>query len=148
MTRLPGGPLSRTALIHLDASDPLGPFRDRFELPAGLVYLDGNSLGARPKSVLETAERVLRDEWGRDLIKSWNTAGWFELPSRLGDKLARLIGAGLGSVVVTDTTSANLFKVLAVALKLQPERRVIVSERGNFPTDLYIAQGLARFLEA
>jgi kynureninase len=130
-----------------DAADPLATFRDRFDLPEGVVYLDGNSLGARPRDALAIAERVLRDEWGHDLIRSWNSAGWFELPRRLGDKLAGLVGALPGEVVVTDTTSSNLFKVLAAALELRPGRRVIVSERDNFPTDLYIAQGLARLID-
>ncbi len=145
-------PLTRADLVNLDAADPLAAFRDGFDLPAGIVYLDGNSLGARPRRALAIAERVLREEWGNGLIKSWNTglntAGWFDLPGRLGDKLAQLIGAAKGTVVVTDTTSINLFKTLAVALKMRPRRRVIVSERENFPTDLYIAQGLARFLAA
>ncbi len=137
---------TRASLAGQDVTDPLADFRGQFDLPEGILYLDGNSLGARPKAALAAAGRVLGPEWGHDLIKSWNTAGWFELPGRLGDKIAELIGAGKDTVVATDTTSANLFKVLAVALKLRPERRVIVSERENFPTDLYIAQGLSRFL--
>lgn len=135
-------------LARQDDADPLSSFRNAFDLPAGILYLDGNSLGARPKRALAVAARVLGQEWGHDLIKSWNTAGWFELPGRLGDKIARLVGAAPRTVVVTDTTSTNLFKVMAVALKLQSERRIIVSERTNFPTDLYIAQGLSRFLGA
>ena len=141
-------PLTRAACEALDAGDPLAAFRSEFDLPGGVNYLDGNSLGARPKAALAIAERVLRAEWGDGLIRSWNAAGWFDLPRTLGDKLAGLIGAAPGEVVVTDTTSANLFKVLAAALALQPGRRTIVSERENFPTDLYIAQGLARLLDA
>src|SRR3954469_23122333 len=136
-------PITRSALAEEDITDPLAGFRGQFDLPDAILYLDGNSLGARPKAALAAAERVLGPEWGRDLIKSWNTAGWFELPGRLGDKIADLIGAAQNTVVATVTTSANLFKVLAVALKLRPQRRVIVSERENFPTDLYIAQGLS-----
>lgn len=131
----------------LDAVDPLRQFRDAFILPPGVIYLDGNSLGARPRGALEIAQRVIEQEWGHDLIRSWNTAGWFDLPSRLGNKLARLIGAGDDEVVITDTISINLFKVLAGALKMRPGRQVIVSERENFPTDLYMAQGLAQLLE-
>jgi kynureninase len=131
----------------LDRSDPLASFREAFALPKGVIYLDGNSLGARPKAALEVAQRVVLQEWGQDLIRSWNTAGWFELPSRLGDKLARLIGAQPGEVVVTDTTSINLFKVLAAALKLRSKRRTIISERANFPTDLYMAQGLGQLID-
>ena len=142
----PAAPLNRAALAALDATDPLADFRTEFDLPEDVIYLDGNSLGARPRRAIQIAERVLRAEWGRKLITSWNTAGWFDLPRVLGDKLAGLIGAAAGEVVVTDTTSANLFKVLAAALELRPGRKVIVSERENFPTDLYIAQGLSRLL--
>jgi kynureninase len=140
--------MSQTTPSDKDRADPLRGFRERFQLPDGIVYLDGNSLGALPHEARAIAQRVIDREWGQDLIASWNSAGWFELPGRLGDKIARLVGAEQGTVVCTDTTSANLFKVLAVALKLRPGRKVIVSERGNFPTDLYIAQGLTRFLDA
>jgi kynureninase len=142
---------SRADCAALDAQDPLSVLRDRFELPEGVIYLDGNSLGARPRASLARAHEVVAMEWGQDLIKSWNTAGWFELPKRLGDRLAPIIGARPGEVVVTDTTSLNLFKALAAALDIQrkkaPERKVIVTERSNFPTDIYIADGLARWLE-
>jgi kynureninase len=135
-----------------DQQDPLAPLREQFVLPAGVVYLDGNSLGAAPKAALQRAQAVINQEWAQGLIRSWNTAGWFEMPQRLGDKLARLIGAQAHEVVVTDTTSINLFKVLAAALRQQearaPQRRVIVSERRNFPTDLYIVQGLIDQLHA
>lgn len=140
-------PTDRAACQALDRADPLAPLREQFDLPEDLIYLDGNSLGPRPKAALAVADRVLRQEWGRDLIGSWNSAGWFELPQRLGDKLGRLIGAGPRQVVVTDSISVNLFKILAAALRLRPGRRVIVSERDNFPTDLYIAQGLSRLLD-
>lgn len=134
-----------------DATDELAGFREDFILPEGVIYLDGNSLGARPKTALDVAIRVIADEWGTGLIRSWNTAGWFELPGRLGDKLSRIIGGGDGEVVVTDTTSLNLFKSLAAALRIQreksPERKVIVTERDNFPTDIYIAEGIVDFLD-
>jgi kynureninase len=142
---------TRAACLALDAADPLAPLRERFDLPPGLIYLDGNSLGARPRAALERAGQVVAREWGQDLIRSWNIAGWFALPKRLGDRLAPLIGARAGEVVVTDTTSLNLFKALAAALAIQqeqaPERRRIVTERSNFPTDIYMAEGLARWLE-
>jgi kynureninase len=142
---------SRADCALLDAQDPLGHLRDRFELPEGVIYLDGNSLGARPRAALARAHEVVAMEWGQDLIKSWNSAGWFAMPKRLGDRLAPLIGARPGEVVVTDTTSLNLFKALAAALEIQrqnaPERKVIVTERSNFPTDIYMADGLARWLD-
>ena len=136
-----------------DLDDPLAPLRLQFDLPDGVIYLDGNSLGARPKAALARAQHVITAEWGTDLIRSWNTAGWFDLPKRLGDRLAPLLGAGTGEVVITDTTSVNLFKALAAALQMQATdparaaRRTIVSERSNFPTDLYMAQGLAAWLD-
>ena len=138
--------------LALDQADALAHLRDQFTLPQGVVYLDGNSLGAMPKAALARAQDLITQEWGVGLIRSWNTAGWFELPQRLGNKLAGLVGAQAGELVVTDTTSINLFKVLAAALRQQqlsaPAKRVIVSERGNFPTDLYIAQGLIDQLQA
>lgn len=131
-----------------DAHDPLRALRDQFDIPEGLVYLDGNSLGVLPRTVAARVADVVQREWGRDLIGSWNSAGWFDMPQRLGNKIARLIGAGKGQVVATDSTSVNLFKVLSAALHLQgedaPGRRVVLSERSNFPTDLYIAQALCR----
>jgi kynureninase len=142
---------SRADCAALDARDPLGMLRDRFELPEGVIYLDGNSLGARPRASLARAHEVVAMEWGQDLIKSWNKAGWFEMPKRLGDRLAPIIGARPGEVAVTDTTSLNLFKALAAAIEIQrqraPERKVIVTERSNFPTDIYMADGLARWLD-
>lgn len=142
---------TRTDCLALDAQDPLAPLRARFDLPEGVIYLDGNSLGARPKAALARVRQVVAEEWGRDLIRSWNTAGWFDLPKRLGDRLAPLIGARAGEVVITDSTSLNLFKALAAALDMQAggdgaARRVIVTERANFPTDIYMAQGLAGWL--
>ncbi|KHJ59311.1 aminotransferase class V-fold PLP-dependent enzyme, partial [Burkholderia glumae] len=137
--------------LALDRDDPLAALRGRFLLPDDTIYLDGNSLGARPAAAAARAQAVIADEWGRDLIRSWNTAGWFALPRRLGDRLAPLIGAASGEVTITDTISVNLFKLLSAMLREQakraPERRVIVSERSNFPTDLYIAQGLIAQLD-
>lgn len=139
--------LTRADCAALDARDPLAAARDDFELPEGVVYLDGNSLGALPRATRARLGEVISSEWGRDLIRSWNVHGWIDLPRRLGDKIARLLGASAGEVVVADSTSVNLFKTLAAALRINSRRRVIVSEGENFPTDLYMAQGLASFLE-
>jgi kynureninase len=132
----------------LDARDPLAPLRDLFTLPEGVIYLDGNSLGPLPKAAPERVACAVREEWGEGLIRSWNSAGWYELPRRVGDRIATLVGARPGEVVATDSTSINLFKVLSAALSIvaaeAPGRRAIVSERTNFPTDLYIAEGLCR----
>ena len=130
----------------LDAQDPLRPLRDLFSLPEGVIYLDGNSLGVLPKTAAARVAEVVTQEWGQGLIRSWNSAGWFNMPQRMGDKIATLIGADAGEVVATDSTSINLFKVLSAALSMAqqdaPQRKLIVSERSNFPTDLYIAQAL------
>ena len=143
-------PITLADCRAMDARDALAGLREQFALPEGVLYLDGNSLGAAPRTAQARARQVIAEEWGEGLIRSWNTAGWFDLPRRLGGKLARLMGAGNDEVVVTDTTSANLFKVLAAALRQQqqaaPGRRVIVSERNNFPTDLYITQGMIDML--
>lgn len=133
----------RAAILALDAQDPLRDFRERFAIPDGCIYLDGNSLGPRPVAALDRAAHVVGVEWGVDLIKSWNTAGWFELPTRLGDKLAPLIGADAGEVVVTDATGLNLFKAMAAAVAMRPDRDTIILEGSNFPTNNYMAQGLA-----
>jgi kynureninase len=138
--------LTRQDCAARDARDPLAPCREQFVLPDGVIYLDGNSLGALPRATQERIAELIEREWGRDLITSWNKHHWIEMPRRLGDKLARLIGAGPGEVVVADSTSVNLFKALAAALSLNPGRRVILSERDNFPTDLYIAEGLIGLL--
>ncbi|MBP8271860.1 MAG: kynureninase [Sphaerotilus sp.] len=143
--------VTRDDCAALDAADVLAPLRDQFDLPPGVVYLDGNSLGALPKATADRVQDVVRREWGRDLIQSWNTAGWIDAPQRVGDKIARLVGAAPGEVIAADSTSVNLYKVLSVALAAvrardgaDSPRRVIVSERDNFPTDLYIAESLAR----
>jgi len=138
--------ISREQCVARDQNDPLKNFRDQFELPEGVIYLDGNSLGALPKKTAARVQDVITREWGGDLIRSWNTAGWIDLPRRVGDKIAGLIGAEAAEVVVADSTSINLFKVLAAALKLNPERKYILSEPDNFPTDLYMAQGLLDLL--
>jgi kynureninase len=141
--------ISRTDCIAMDARDALAHLRERFDLPEGVIYLVGNSLGAMPKAAKARAAEVVGEEWADGLVGSWNTAGWFDLPSRLGDRLAPLIGAGRGEVVVTDSTSVNLFKLLAAALHRQEStgRKIIVTERSNFPTDVYIAQGLTAWLD-
>jgi len=139
---------TRQVCLALDAQDALASLRDQFALPAGKVYLDGNSLGVLPRATPQRVAQVIEREWGEHLIESWNSAGWITLPQRIGDKIARLVGAGNSELVVADSTSVNLFKVLSAALTIAkadaPGRRVILSERGNFPTDLYIAEALAR----
>ena len=137
---------TRADVAALDARDPLASMRDQFHVPEGVVYLDGNSLGALPKVTQQRINEVIAQEWGTGLIRSWNTAGWYEMPRRIGDNIARLIGARAGEVVVADSTSVNTFKVLAAALRLRPKRTKIVSEPDNFPTDLYMAQGLIEML--
>ncbi|WP_099867332.1 kynureninase [Pararhizobium haloflavum] len=137
---------ARERALEMDRADPLGPMREAFHLREGLIYLDGNSLGAMPKCAASAVEAALHREWGEDLIESWNKADWIGLPQRAGAKIAALVGAGSDDVVVTDSTSVNLFKVLAAALSLRPDRRVIVSERSNFPTDLYMVEGLMTLL--
>jgi kynureninase len=131
-----------------DAADPLRALRDLFTVPQDVIYLDGNSLGVMPAAAPARIAAAVTEEWGTQLIRAWNSAGWFDLPQRLGDRLARLVGAQPGELVCTDSTSVNLFKVLSAALKIaaedSPQRRLVVSERSNFPTDLYIAEGLCR----
>ena len=132
----------------LDAQDLLRPMRSQFTLPEGVIYLDGNSLGVLPKTAAARVAEVVTREWGQGLIRSWNSAGWFSMPQRMGDKIAPLIGADAGEVVATDSTSINLFKVLSAALTMAqqdaPQRKIIASERSNFPTDLYIAEALCK----
>lgn len=123
-----------------DAADPLRAFRDRFALPDGIVYLDGNSLGPPPRAAAGALADMVGRQWGERLIRSWNE-GWIDAPQRIGDKIAMLIGAQPGEVIVCDSTSVNLFKLVVAALRLDPSRRTIVSEEGNFPTDLHIAEG-------
>jgi kynureninase len=142
-------PTLREHALALDAADPLQPLRLQFDIPPGLIYLDGNSLGVLPKTAAARVQQVVQNEWGRGLIRSWNDAGWITLPQRLGDKIAQLVGVGPGELVVADSTSVNLFKVLSAAMAVvvadqAAPRRQILSERSNFPTDLYIAQALAQ----
>ncbi|WP_066530215.1 kynureninase [Erythrobacter sp. CCH5-A1] len=125
-----------------DAADPLAGFRERFTLPEGVIYLDGNSLGALPKATPAALARVVESEWGEGLIRSWNSAGWFDMASRIGGKIAPLIGAAPHEVIACDSTSVNLFKLIAAALHMRPGRKVVLSEPGNFPTDLYMIAGL------
>jgi kynureninase len=127
----------------LDAADPLRGMRELFHLPDDVLYLDGNSLGPPPKAAFAELEKAARHEWGEGLIRSWNAAGWFTLTDTLGDRIGRLIGAQPGETVVTDTTSINIYKALHAALSLRPERTVILAEADSFPTDLYIAEGVA-----
>lgn len=134
-----------TDVSALDAADPLAPFRDRFHLREGLIYLDGNSLGALPKATRERLVEVVGGEWGEGLITSWLGAEWSTAPRRIGDKIGRLIGANAGEIVATDSTSVNIFKALTAALSLRRERSVILSETTNFPTDVYMMQGVEAF---
>ena len=127
----------------LDRADPLAPLRERFSLPDGIIYLDGNSLGPLTKSAQARVRKVTEEEWGQGLITSWNTHDWIDLPRRVGDKIAPLIGAPAGSVVVGDSTSVNIFKLLAVALGRADQPGIILSEANSFPTDVYVAEGFA-----
>lgn len=140
--------IDRPQAAALDAADPLARLRDQFAIPPGVIYLDGNSLGVLPKTAAARVQQVVQQEWGEGLIRSWNSAGWMALPQRVGDKIGHLIGAAAGEVVAADSTSVNLFKVLSAALTIckadAPQKKRIVSERSNFPTDLYIAEAVAR----
>ena len=129
----------------LDAADPLRPFRDEFQLREGLIYLDGNSLGALPKVTGARVAQAIAGEWGEGLITSWLGADWVNAPRRIGDKIAGLVGAGPGEVIVADSTSVNIFKAITAACSLRPERGVILSETTNFPTDVYMMQGVEAF---
>jgi len=138
--------LTRDDCLALDRVDPLGAACARFELPAGVNYLDGNSLGCLPKGVAERVARTVTQEWGEGLIRSWNAAGWYEAPGRIGAKLAPLIGAAPHQVTVTDTISVNLFKLLVAAARLRPTRKTMLAERGNFPSDNHIVESVARMI--
>jgi kynureninase len=138
MTALP----DLAAIEAMDAADGLRAMRERFILPEGLVYLDGNSLGVASKAAFTQLHAAATKEWGQDLIRSWNTAGWFDLPLTLGDRVGRLVGAAAGQTVVCDTTSINIYKTLHAAMALRPDRKVIVAEAGSFPTDIYMAEGV------
>ncbi|HET9849225.1 MAG TPA: kynureninase [Candidatus Dormibacteraeota bacterium] len=139
--------MDRETCLSFDRQDPLAQVREEFALPEQVVYLDGNSLGALPRATVGRLTQVVTEEWGNGLIRSWNSAHWIDAPVRIGDKIAKLIGAQPGEVIIADSTSVNLFKLLAGALELQPERHFILTETANFPTDLYIAQGLVDLLD-
>lgn len=137
---------TRSELEQLDRDDPLASFRDEFFLPEGVIYLNGNSLGAMPLKAAERSRQVVETEWAEGLIDSMNTAGWYELPQSLGRKVAPLVGARPNEVVLCDSTGIDLYKVVAAALQIRPDRRVIVMEGSNFPTNNYMIQGLIKQL--
>jgi kynureninase len=134
-------PASREACVARDSVEPLRGFRDRFIIPEGIIYLDGNSLGPMPRAAATILNRTIEQEWGQDLIRSWNSAGWFDMPARLGDRVGALIGAAPGQTLVCDTTSINLYKAIHAAIGLRPDRDVVIAEAESFPTDLYIVEG-------
>lgn len=139
-------PRTRAECLELDHADPLAWVRDEFDLPDGVIYLAGNSLGALPRIVSDNLHGLIQSEWADGLVRSWNTAGWIDAPRRVGDKLSGVLGARPGEVMVADSTSVNLFKVLIGLLRLRSDRRIVLTEEGNFPTDLYIAQGVVDLL--
>ena len=130
----------------LDAADPLASARKRFVLPDGVIYLDGNSLGALPAAAAEALANAAERQWGEDLIASWNKHGWIDWPTRIAAKLAPIVGAKPSELLIADSTSVCLFKLLAAALRARPGKRTVLTQRGNFPTDRYVAQGLAEML--
>ena len=138
--------IDKQTLLALDASDPLAEFRHEFDLPSEVIYLDGNSLGAKPKLVEKRLAEVVSSQWGQGLVRSWNEAGWFSLPTTLGMKIAKLVGAEPHEVVVTDATGINLFKAVACAMQVNNNRRVILTEDDNFPTNRYTLHGLTELL--
>ena len=138
--------LTRAHALALDAADPLGALVDEFDIAPGTIYLAGNSLGPLPRAAATAVADAVHEQWGRGLVTSWNKAGWFDLPYRMGDRIAALVGADAGEVVMTDSTGINLFKMVAAATALRPDRRVIVMEGSNFPTNNYVVQGLTRWL--
>ncbi len=141
---LDGNPETERAIDALDEADPLKRLRGEFELPAGLIYLDGNSLGALPKRAADRVHRVTVQEWGQELIRAWVSAGWVDLPRSIGSKLAPLLGAGSDEVIVADSTSVNLFKCICAAADINKGRTTILTERGDFPSDVYMAEGVER----
>jgi kynureninase len=138
--------MNRGSCLACDRADALTHARGRFVLPGNVIYLDGNSLGARPNGVAERVAKTIEQEWGSGLIRSWNEAGWYESPGRIGAKLAPLLGAAPHQVTVTDTISVNLFKLLVAAARMRPERKTILAERSNFPSDNHIVESVARML--
>jgi kynureninase len=139
--------IKQSEVLALDNSDPLKMAADAFHIPKGMIYLDGNSLGAMPKAVVQRMQEVVEQEWAEQLIHSWNDNNWFILSQIIGDKIGQLVGAKPGEVIVSDCVSVNLFKLVVAALKMQKGRRKIVTESGNFPTDLYVLQGIARMFD-
>ncbi|MGW6556295.1 kynureninase [Streptomyces hydrogenans] len=137
---------SRATAERLDRADPLAPARERFELPAGVVYLDGNSLGAMPAGTPAALDRTVRRQWRDHLIKGWTDDGWLDAPMRVGDRVGRLIGAAPGQTVTGDSTSVQLFNALTTAARLRPDRRILLSDGDGFPTDRYLAASVARML--
>jgi kynureninase len=138
--------LDRNSCAALDAADPLAGFRDRFLDDGSTIYLDGNSMGRLPKAAVPRLREMAEHEWGTSLVRGWTESGWMDSPLRVGDRIGTLIGAAPGEVLVSDSTSVNLFKLVAAALRARPQRRVVVTERTNFPTDLYIAGGVVEML--
>ncbi|MFI5286157.1 MAG: kynureninase [Candidatus Dormibacteria bacterium] len=138
--------LDRNSCAGLDAQDPIAPFRDRFLDDGVTIYLDGNSMGRLPKATIPRLQEMAEREWGRILVRGWTESGWMDSPLRVGDAIGRLVGASPGEVLVADTTSVGLFRLMTSVMQARPKRRVIVTERGNFPTDLYIAHGVAELL--
>jgi kynureninase len=138
--------ITRDTCLQLDAQDPLKHFRERYHLPKGKIYLDGNSLGLMAKSVPARVTDAVTRQWAEDLITSWNKNNWSTLPRIVGNKIARLVGGGENNVIVADTISINLFKLLTAAMAMRRDRKIILSDTGNFPSDLYVAQGLNQFL--
>ncbi|MXX61631.1 MAG: kynureninase [Holophagales bacterium] len=132
---------------EMDRRDPLARFRDLFDLPEGLIYLGGHSLGPPPRTMRDRAEALIGREWGTDLVAAWNRSDWLELPERIGARIAPLVGAGADEVIAADSVSLNLFKLLGALMQKARGRGVVLADKGNFPTDLYMAQGLARLLE-
>jgi kynureninase len=141
---------TRALCVEADEKDELRHFREQFKIPPNTIYLIGNSLGLCPADADKVANRVINKEWALNHIDSWNIAGWYQLPLRVGEKIGKLIGAGSNETIVSDSTSVNIFKCLGTSIAIQkiraPERRTIVLERENFPTDLYMAQGLVNLL--
>ncbi len=137
---------TREECLARDARDPLAPLRDEFTLAEGEIYLDGNSLGPVSREVRRRVDQVIDEEWARGLVRSWNTAGWMDAPLRLGDRLAPLVGARAGEVLVADTLTFLLAKIIGGALELRPRRRVLLTDAANFHSDLYIAAGMARLV--
>lgn len=139
--------MDRDYLKDLDEKDPLKSIKEKFLIPEGTLYMNGNSLGPLSLDAKTRMAKAVSDEWGNELIKGWNTAGWYDMPKRIGDKIGSLIGAKSGETLLCDSTSVNLFKAVSAALSLQSGRRKIISESGNFPTDLYILDGIGRFIK-